>query len=104
MSKPRRKFDKSFKLRAVELSYECESIKVLADELGIRAELLYRWRTELSKHQEKSFPGEGRVALSPEEARIALLEKQLREKDQELEILKKAIGIFSVRDRKSMNS
>lgn len=102
MSKPRKKIDKNFKLRAVEMSYECESIKALAQELEIRPELIYRWRSELSTHQEKSFPGEGKKALSPEEAQISLLQKRLREREQELEILKKAIGIFSKRDGKSM--
>ncbi|RMG20903.1 MAG: transposase [Bacteroidetes bacterium] len=95
MSKPRKRFDKNFKLRTVARSYECKNMKDLAQELGIRVELIYRWRSELSSHKEKSFPGEGKVALSPEEARIALLEKQLRQKEQEIEILKKAIGNYS---------
>ena len=103
MATKRKKFDKTFKLRAVELSYERESIKDLADELGIRASLIYRWRSELSTDKEKSFPGEGNKAQSPEEAEISLLKKALRDKELELEILKKAIGIFSTRDGKSIN-
>ena len=102
MAKPRRKFDKAFKLRTVEMSYESENIKDLASELGIRAELIYRWRAELARDKEKSFPGEGKKALSPEEAQIALLKKQLADKKMELEILKKAISIFSRKDGGSM--
>ena len=104
MTNQRRKFDKSFKLQTVEMSYECASITELASELGIRPALIYRWRTELSTRREKSFPGEGKKALSPEEAQIALLKKQLSSKEMELEILKKAIGIFSKTDGKSTNS
>ncbi|MDB4286382.1 IS3 family transposase [bacterium] len=89
MPTQRRKFDKAFKLRAVEMSYECDRIKDLADELGIRAEVIYRWRAELSTHKEKSFPGEGKKAQSPEEAQISLLKKQLSDKEMELENLKK---------------
>ena len=104
MAKSRRKFDKTFKLRTVEMSYHCDSIKSLGEELGIRPELIYRWRRELSTHEEKSFPGEGKKAQTPEDAQISLLKKQLSDKEKELEILKKAIGIFSKRDGKSMNS
>ena len=46
MGKTRRKFDREYKLRAVELSYEKENIKQLGFELGIRPELIYRWRSE----------------------------------------------------------
>lgn len=102
--KPRKKFDRAFKLETVALSYERSSVKALAEELGIRPALIYRWRSALSKDQSLSFPGEGHKSQSPEQAKIALLEKQLREKDQELEILKKAISIFSRKDGRSMRS
>ena len=36
--------------------------------------------------------------MSPEEAETALLRKKLKETELELEILKKAIGIFSKKD------
>lgn len=104
MPKPRRKFDRKFKLRTVEKSYECESIADLAREMGLSPNLIYRWRAELSTHQDQSFPGEGKAVLSPEEAEKVLLRKRLREKEQELEILKKAIGIFSKSDRKYIDS
>ena len=37
-------YDSSFKLQAVELSYERSNISELARELGIKASLLYKWR------------------------------------------------------------
>lgn len=104
MSKSRRTFNREYKLRAIELSYERESIAELAKELGVRAELIYRWRSEFKADKTGSFPGEGKESLSPEALENRRLTKALKEKELELEILKKAIGIFSVRDGKSMNS
>ena len=56
MGKARRKFDREYKLRAVELSYEMENIKQLGFELGIRPELIYLWRSELAAKPAISFP------------------------------------------------
>jgi len=104
MATSRRKFDRSFKLNAVELSYQRENIKELANELGIRVELLYRWRAEFASRPQTSFPGNGKVALSEEETEIARLKRELAEMRLERDILKKAIGIFSKSDGKSFNS
>jgi len=103
MAKSRRKFDRSFKLKAVELSYQRENIKELATELGVRAELLYRWRAEFAARPQTSFPGNGKVALTEEETELARLKRELAEMRQERDILKKAIGIFSKSDGKSFN-
>lgn len=104
MTKSRRKFDRSFKLKAVELSYQRENLKELAAELGIRPELLYRWRREFASLQQSSFPGNGKTVLSQEEKEIARLKKELAEMRLERDILKKAVGIFSKSDGKSFNS
>lgn len=104
MSKERRKFDKEFKQMAVELSKSRENLNELADELGIRSELIYRWRRELLDIGEGSFPGYGKPKQTPEEAEIARLKKQLRDAEMERDILKKAISIFSRNDGKSTNS
>ena len=60
MIKTRRKFDRQFKLRAVELSYQRDNVKALADEFEIRPELLYRWRSEFATDERISFPGNGK--------------------------------------------
>ena len=104
MEKSRRKFDRSFKLKAVELSYQRDNFKDLAKELGIRVELLYRWRREFSSRKGASFPGNGKAALSEEEREIARLKKELKEMQLERDILKKALGIFSKSDGKFFNS
>src|SRR5687768_17422163 len=101
MSPERRKFDKEFKLMTVELSKSRVNLNELAKELGIRVELIYRWRTELLDKRSGSFPGHGKPKHTPEEAEIARLKKQLRDTEMERDILKKAISIFSRGDGKS---
>jgi transposase len=104
MPKTRKVFDKEFKLRAVQMSYEVQSISALAAELGVRSELLYRWRGEMATEESKRFPGHGNKAMTPEEAENARLKKKLADAEMELEILKKAIGIFSRKDGRSTGS
>jgi transposase len=99
----RRKFDRSYKLKAVELSYQRTNIKELADELGVRVELIYRWRGEFASRKEASFPGNGKVGLTEAESEIVRLKKELEEMRMERDILKKAVGIFSKSDGKSIN-
>ena len=55
MIKERQKYDRDFKQKAVELSFARGSAKEIADELGIRPELLYRWRREYQKYENDSF-------------------------------------------------
>ena len=60
MTKERQKYDREFKQKAVELSFARGNAREIADELGIREELLYRWRREYQKYQNNSFPGKGK--------------------------------------------
>lgn len=104
MSKERNVYDKEFKLRAVRMSNEVANRTGLARELGIRPELLRRWRREFSREVPSHFPGHGNKSVTPEEAENARLRKQLADAEMELEILKKAIGIFSRRGGRSSGS
>ncbi len=96
----RRKFTREFKLNAVELSYTRDNIKELAQELHVRPELIYRWRSEFATLKGKSFPGNGSPKLNEEETEIARLKKELAEIRMERDILKKAVSIFSKSDGK----
>lgn len=104
MNKERRQYDKEFKIMAVELCLSGKSISKVADELGIRTNLLSRWKREYKQRKNGSFSGHGKPALSPEQAEIAKLKRQLREAEIERDILKKAVSIFSKSDGKSFNS
>ncbi len=100
MSK-RRTFDVAFKKKAVELSYARGNVSNVAKELGLKPELLYRWRKELQEYEHNSFPGRGKPKLTDEQREIAELKKRLEDAEMERDILKKAISIFSAIDRKN---
>ena len=94
--KPVRKiYDKAFKEKAVQLSYDRSNISEFARELGITAPQLYKWRKEFEEFGEGSFPGKGKLKLTPDQEKIHELEKRLKDTELERDILKKAIGIFS---------
>lgn len=99
MKKTRKKYDRAFKERAVELSEERKNLSELARELGIYPSQLYKWRKEAKEFGEGSFPGNGNLKQTPEQERILALEKKLKDTELERDILKKAIGIFSKSDR-----
>jgi len=104
MTQERTFYDREFKQKAVELSYARGNTKEIAEELGIRAELLYRWRREYKKYDNNSFPGKGKPKMTDLEKENASLRKELRDAKMERDILKKAVSIFSRSDGKSTNS
>jgi len=99
MTRERKIYDASFKTKAVELSNERTNISELARELGIKASMLYKWRKEYQQFGTGSFPGNGKLKLTPEQEKIHELEKKLKDAELERDILKKAIGIFSKNGR-----
>ncbi len=99
MIKVRKKYDRAFKERAVELSKSRKNIAELSRALGISAAQLYKWRKESEEFGSGSFPGNGNLKQTREQERISLLEKKLKDSQLELAILKKAIGIFSKSDQ-----
>ena len=91
----RKIYDKAFKEKTVQLSYERTNISELARELGVTAPQLYKWRKEFDEFGEGSFPGKGNLKLSQKREKTNEREKRLRDAELERDILKKAIGIFS---------
>lgn len=104
MAESRMKFSKEFKLKAVELSDLRGNTQEVAQELGVRAELIYRWRSELRAKPHLAFSGNGNKQLTEEQRELARLKRELSDVKMERDILKKAVGIFSTSDRKSINS
>jgi transposase len=104
MSKRRNQYDRNFKVKAVELIPQRSSVVDLAKELGVEPNLIYRWRRELSARSEASFPGNGKEGLTDQEAEIKRLKRELADAQEERDILKKAVGIFSKRNGKSFSS
>lgn len=83
MNKQRRQFDKEFKMMAVELCRSGKSTSTVAEELGLRPELVNRWKREYEESKAGSFSGNGKQIQTELEAENARLKKQL--KDSELE-------------------
>ena len=65
MKQVRKIYDKAFKEKAVQLSYERTNISEFARELGVTAPQLYKWRKEFEEFGEGSFPGKGNLKLTP---------------------------------------
>jgi transposase len=101
MSKLQKRYTKEEKLEIVSLSLDSgESVKNLSIRFGVSENTIYNWRSIYAKHKEASFPGKGNKTMSETERRILDLERQLKEKELEVEILKKAVHIFSNTKRK----
>jgi len=99
MLKERRMYPPEFKREAVELVKNSEKpVKEIAEDLGIRPELLHRWKREQLSARNHSFPGHGNLG-APEEASRRALERRLRDAEEERDILKKALAIFSKQTR-----
>lgn len=93
------KFTKQFKENAVKLSYERSGLRDLSKELGVSVSQLSKWRKEYQEYGTASFQGRGVERLTEDQRKIKDLEKSLKDKELELEILKKAIAIFSKTDK-----
>lgn len=103
MKQTRKTYSKEFKEKAVELSNVRGNVQEIARELGIPAEFIYRWRKEQSLKPALAFSGRGNKQLTEEQKELARLKKELADVKLERDILKKAVSIFSVSDRKSSN-
>jgi transposase len=104
MNETRKIYSKEFKQKAVELSRLRGNTQEVARELEIRATLIYRWQKELNAQPALAFGGNGKKQLTEEQKELARLKRELADVRMERDILKKAVSIFSVSDRKSINS
>ena len=94
MGKRKRKYDKEFKIEAVRLATKGDrSTAEIARDLGIHPNLIYNWRERLTEDKDQAFPGQGR--LKPEAEEMRRLKRQLADIQEERDILKKALAIFS---------
>jgi transposase len=92
--KTRRTYDRAFKEGAVKLVVDGgQTLAGTARDLGITENMLSRWRKQYQEDREHAFPGKGR--MKPEDAELHELRKRVAELEQEREILKKALAIFS---------
>ena len=88
-------YDKEFKLRAVKLYLRSgRRVRQLSSELGVAQSTLSEWVKEYKFSGKEGFPGKGHVRPCDEE--LVKLRKELAIVREERDILKKAVGIFSL--------
>lgn len=88
----RRKYDKQFKIESVNhLNKSDKTATEVASDLGLRPDLLSRWKRELEDENKEAFTGNG----NSRDEELLRLKKELAEMQEERDILKKALAIFS---------
>lgn len=88
VSKSRRKHPPEFKAEALALA-EKVGVSEAASQLKLQTSQIYSWKSQVQSNKQKDAQTQ---ALATENAR---LKRQLAEKKQELEILKKAAAYFA---------
>jgi transposase len=91
----RRKFDPEFKIRAVKMVLEEHlPLAEVARRLEVHQGQVMKWKQEYLQAGEKdAFPGKGHQKAQDEE--LKRLRKDLADAQEERDILKKALAIFS---------
>ncbi len=93
MSGNRKTYSEEFKREAVRLFEKTGNRSRVARDLGIHKNLLRKWEHQIKLDPERPFPGRG----NPHDVELHRLKKENARLKEELEILKKAVGIFSNR-------
>lgn len=78
-----RKYDDQFKLNALKMVDNGQSVRSVAQSLGVNENLLHKWKN--ARH----------TNCSSVAAEVVELRTKLRQVEQERDILKKALSIFS---------
>ncbi len=98
MAKVQKVYTREFNEEAVRLAQTSgKSITQIVRELGISDTSIHQWRKELAQHSKEAFPGSRHQTPLEEENRR--LKRALERVQQERDILKKGVSIFS-RDSK----
>lgn len=79
----RRKYDQSFREQALKMIDHGQSVRSVAQSLGISENLLHKWKK--TRH----------LSRTSAEEEVVELRTRLRQVEAEREVLKKALSIFS---------
>lgn len=94
METTRRQYTAEFKRDAVALVMEHGyAMTVAAQNLGITAKILSRWKSEQTQHREAAFPGQGHQ--TPEQAELRQLREDNRRLRMERDILKNHSDVWA---------
>jgi transposase len=90
----RQRFTPEFKREAIRLLQKAgKPVAVVARELGIPRNRLYKWAQDAQSKGEQAFRGSGRPKASQDE--LAVLQRENARLKEENEILKKAAAYFA---------
>ena len=95
MPNPSRVYTEEFKREAVRLARERGNIAQTARDLGVSDTSILYWKKQLEDVPDNPFPGQG----NPRDVELDQLRRENARLKEEVEILKKAMGIFTVRPR-----
>jgi transposase len=99
MTRRRRQFSAEFKLEAVRLVESGRAPGEVARELGVRGDMLRKWRRQFatSPSARDAFPGNGKLTSQDEELRQ--LRRRVAQLEEERDIPKKATAFFARESR-----
>lgn len=83
----RRSYDAAFKANILKLNAAGRTVKSLSDSFGVNENLIYRWKKLAKQTDSPSQSGELREQLA--------LREEIKRLEEERDILKKALAIFS---------
>lgn len=86
----RRVFTEQFKREAVRLAKESGNLSATARNLGVCQTVLQRWKKAEQENKPNPFPGQG----NPSDPELTRLQRENARLQEEVDILKKAVGIF----------
>ena len=98
------KYPRAFRQRAVERMKCCESVKELAQELGVHRSVLYQWRDQLAPQDRAEWQAgeeadESRLERENRQLKLALADKML-----EVDFFKGALQKVAARRQSNSNA
>jgi transposase len=99
MARERRQFSAEYKREAVRLVEDGRAVLDVARSLGIRADMLRKWRRQLTTAVDpaEAFPGHGKLTSQDDEIRRLRRENDVLR--QERDFLKRATVFFAKESR-----
>lgn len=99
LDRPRRKYDAEFKLDVVRMVLNGRSTREISKSMDLNENMIHRWRTEYTDSLGSSHSStiSANAVVIPDVSGVEheRIKARLREVEQERDILKKALGIFS---------
>jgi transposase len=99
LDRPRRKYDAEFKLDVVRMVLNGRSTREISKSMDLNENMIHRWRLEytdsLGSAHSSSISTKTVVIPDVSGVEHERIKARLREVEQERDILKKALGIFS---------